>query len=674
MTARDWLDAHAAEVGGALAGLTAQADRVDRWAGVLAALLPAGGRVLTAGNGGSAAEAQHLAAELVGRFHDDRPAYSAVALTAETATLTALLNDYGADEVFARQVDAHGRPGDVLVLLSTSGRSPNVLRAAERGHARGLTVWALTGPAPNPLADAADEALCLDAASTAGVQAGHLVAVHALCAAFDALLGVGASPLTGRVAPREPGGGPRVVVVGDLLLDRDVDGGTDRLCPDSAAPVLDVATVRERPGGAGLAALLCAASGADVTLVAPVADDAAGRRLRELLAPAVALVALPHVGPTRTKTRVRSHGQTLVRLDDGGPGRPGPGVPADAVRAALTGADAVLVSDYGAGTVRDAGVRGALAEALRTTRTVWDPHPRGGPPLPGATLVTPNAAEARAALGAEAGTPPDALAAALLDAWDARGAAVTAGEQGAYLAAAADVAFLPAPPAVDGDACGAGDRFAATAAVALARGSGLPEAVGAAVAEAAAWVAAGGVAGVLADPAPDGPGPQPDGRAAASSDGHPDPVAALAARLRARGGALVATGGCFDLVHTGHVATLEAARRLGGALVVLLNSDASVRRLKGPDRPVVGAADRARVLEALGCVDAVLVFDEDDPRALLDRLRPDVWVKGADHDGAPLPEAAVVERHGGRVLLLPYLDGRSTTSLIQRTGRSRART
>jgi D-beta-D-heptose 7-phosphate kinase / D-beta-D-heptose 1-phosphate adenosyltransferase len=129
----------------------------------------------------------------------------------------------------------------------------------------------------------------------------------------------------------------------------------------------------------------------------------------------------------------------------------------------------------------------------------------------------------------------------------------------------------------------------------------------------------------------------------------------------------VATGGCFDVLHAGHVASLEAAARLGDAVVVLLNSDASVRRLKGPDRPVQSADDRARVLMGLRSVDAVLVFDEDDPCAVLDRLRPDVWTKGGDYDASALPELELVRSWGGRVVLLPYLAGRSTTAILNTT-------
>ncbi|WP_030762996.1 D-sedoheptulose-7-phosphate isomerase [Streptomyces sp. NRRL F-2664] len=176
-------------------------DQLAHWGRRLAAVLPAGGRLLAAGNGGSAAQAQHLTAELVGRYRAERPAYSAIALHAETSSVTAIGNDYGFEQVFARQVAAHGRDGDVLVLLSTSGRSGNLLSAAMTARAAGLEVWALTGAAPNPLAEAADQALCIDAASTATVQEAHLVAVHLLCESFDAALAPSATA-TVRTAPR----------------------------------------------------------------------------------------------------------------------------------------------------------------------------------------------------------------------------------------------------------------------------------------------------------------------------------------------------------------------------------------------------------------------------------------------------------------------------------------
>ena len=172
-----------------LAALQGEVDRVDGWGLHLAGVLQGGGRLLAAGNGGSAAQVAHLTSELVGRYRDDRPAYSAIALTAESSALTAIANDYGAAECFARQVEAHGRPGDVLIVLSTSGSSRNVLVAAEAARERGMTTWALTGRAPNPLALQCDDAVCVDAPATATIQEVHQVVVHLLCAAFDVAVG-----------------------------------------------------------------------------------------------------------------------------------------------------------------------------------------------------------------------------------------------------------------------------------------------------------------------------------------------------------------------------------------------------------------------------------------------------------------------------------------------------
>ena len=163
---------------------------VTGWAQQLAQVFAAGGRVLTCGNGGSASEAQHLTGELVGRFRNDRQPLTAIALGADSAATTAIMNDYGVEDVFARQVRAHGRPGDVLIAFSTSGTSPNVMAAAKAALEIGVTVWALTGPAPNPLAALSDSAIPVAAATVATVQEIHLSMVHALCIALDDALGV----------------------------------------------------------------------------------------------------------------------------------------------------------------------------------------------------------------------------------------------------------------------------------------------------------------------------------------------------------------------------------------------------------------------------------------------------------------------------------------------------
>jgi len=175
---------HLDNVDPALESLRNQSNRLAAWGAELAGRLLRGQRLLAAGNGGSAAEAQHLTAELVGRFDGERVPFSAISLHAETSAVTAIANDYGFDEVFARQVRAHARTGDVLMLFSTSGRSPNLLRAAEAAAKLGVRTWALTGIGPNPLADACDESVTVDALN-ANAQEAHLIALHAVCRAFD---------------------------------------------------------------------------------------------------------------------------------------------------------------------------------------------------------------------------------------------------------------------------------------------------------------------------------------------------------------------------------------------------------------------------------------------------------------------------------------------------------
>ncbi|MQA95768.1 MAG: SIS domain-containing protein [Streptosporangiales bacterium] len=177
----------------ALRATRTEVRRVDAWGDHLGDVLAAGGRLLACGNGGSAAQAQHLTAELTGRFRTDRRPLSALPLHADTSATTAIGNDYGAGEVYARQVRAHGRPGDVLIALSTSGSSRNVLNAAAAAREAGLLAWALTGPAPNPLASICDDCVAVPAPDCATVQEVHLALVHALCARVDARLGVTAA-------------------------------------------------------------------------------------------------------------------------------------------------------------------------------------------------------------------------------------------------------------------------------------------------------------------------------------------------------------------------------------------------------------------------------------------------------------------------------------------------
>ncbi|WP_433131994.1 PfkB family carbohydrate kinase [Micromonospora sp. CA-240977] len=470
-----------------------------------------------------------------------------------------------------------------------------------------------------------------------------------------------------------------VVVLGDTLLDRDVEGVVNRLCPDSPVPVLDETAASDRPGGAGLAAVFAAAQGAEVVLVTALADDAGGARLSALLAAAgVQVYPLALSGATPEKIRLRARGRVLLRHDRGGTSGE-PGQPSDEVLRVIGAASAVLVSDYGRGVARQP----ALRDALSATRApvVWDPHPRGPAAVPGVHLATPNESEVRELVPALPGASRLATASrgaqGLRRRWRAGAVAVTLGGDGALLCHAGSTPLVvPTPGSAEGDTCGAGDRFAATASLALAQGALVSEAVQAAVAEASAYVAGGGVAAALPPPVRPSPtsvaGPGGDRVGVAA-------VATLLGEVRAGGGTVVATGGCFDLLHAGHVSTLQAARQLGDCLIVCVNSDASVAGLKGPDRPVMSEGDRSRLLAALSCVDAVLIFDEPTPDAALSWVRPDIWVKGGDYAtgggdaAAALPEAEVLRRWGGNTVVVPYLDGRSTTDMIVRSIGERTR-
>ena len=447
-----------------------------------------------------------------------------------------------------------------------------------------------------------------------------------------------------------------LVVLGDALLDRDLDGAVRRLCPDTPAPVVDEPRVRARPGGAALAAHLAALAGHQVTLVCPLGDDPEGEQIRELIHPDVRLAGLPWREAIAQKTRVRADGRTLLRIDH--PARPYTGEPGALLAEALDGAGAILVSDYAGGVTSNPAVREALTTAARHLPVVWDPHPRGAAPVPGTLLATPNQAEAAAAarLPAAASARGSAAVKAAADAadrllgtWPVSQVAVTLGAQGVLLCGAANTQLFPARNIAPTDACGAGDAFASAVAAAFASGALPSEAVAAAVDSAASFLAAGGVSAL-----------DPEAAGFSSTDAFE-----LAAKVQARGGTVVATGGCFDLLHAGHVHCLRAARAAGDCLIVCLNSDASVRRLKGPGRPLNSQADRAAILESLSCVDAVVVFDEPTPENTLRRLRPDVWAKGGDYAADDLPEAPLVRGWGGRVLTVPYLSGRSTTGLVR---------
>ncbi|MFE9244999.1 PfkB family carbohydrate kinase [Nocardiopsis sp. NPDC006938] len=446
-----------------------------------------------------------------------------------------------------------------------------------------------------------------------------------------------------------------IVVVGDALLDVDLLGRSYRTCPDAPAPVVENTTRRHRPGGAALTArLLSEHSGVDVVLVTALGADAAATEVARGLGAGVVLVTPSPRAHTPTKTRVQTAEGTVARVDEGcEPGFAWRG--GTDMYALLDGASAVLVSDYGLGMTGQEIVRDALARVVGRVPVVWDPHPRGAPPVPGTALVTPNEAESFLG-GAGALRTPEERARSLVARWGADAVAVTLGEEGAVWCDRWDEGgrTAPSPVRTPVDTCGAGDAFAAACARSLASAPDTHRAVCEGARAATAFVGRG-AAGAHTTPVP--------GRGPAVTLHTPSPVTEA---VRRGGGRVVATGGCFDVLHAGHVDLLRRARALGDHLVVLLNDDASVRALKGEGRPVVHQHDRIRVLSALDCVDSVVLFDELTPVRALERLRPDMWVKGGDYDPDLLPETPAVRNAGGEVVTVPLLAGRSSTRLIDR--------
>jgi D-beta-D-heptose 7-phosphate kinase/D-beta-D-heptose 1-phosphate adenosyltransferase len=469
--------------------------------------------------------------------------------------------------------------------------------------------------------------------------------------------------------------GLRVLVVGEAMLDRYLLGATERLCREAPVPIVDVLGQTDAPGGAANTAANARALGADVTLLSVVGADAEGEALaRAVAAHGVETGALLRDRERRTlaKQRLFAGGHLLVRFDAGSTGRLGAArerAVAARLAALAAGHDLVLVSDYGYG-ILGPRVIAALARPARDGRViVVDSKTLPAYRDVGVTAVKPNFAEAIALLGeagGRLGVERSALIARhgrrLLETTGARIAAVSLDAEGALFLEAGRAPYRtyarPAPSSTR--TAGAGDTFAAALGLALAAGADL--AAAAELASAAAGVVVGkeGTAVCAAS----------ELRAAlAPADRVVTDPAALAARLdahRRAGRRVVMTNGCFDILHRGHITFLNAAKALGDVLVVGLNTDAGVRRLKGAGRPINGLDDRAHVLAALSAVDLIVPFDEDVPTALVRAVRPDVFVKGGDYTVDRLPEAAAVHAGGGEVRILPYVEDRSTTSIIAR--------
>lgn len=459
----------------------------------------------------------------------------------------------------------------------------------------------------------------------------------------------------------------RVLVVGDAMLDRYWHGGASRISPEAPVPVVRVQEAEERPGGAGNVALNIAALGTDVSLLAVTGEDEAATTLEQALQSAGVRCTFERTAGvhTVTKLRVMSRHQQLIRLDfedDFDGYRPDRLL--NAYEQALSRCDLVLLSDYGKGTLGP--VRQLIDSALeRNLPVLVDPKAEGFERYRGASLITPNLSEFEHSVGTcESEQDIEERGTQLLAAHGIGALLITRGERGmTLLRPDSGPLHMPTEAREVFDVTGAGDTVISVLAAALAAGATLESAT------ALANLAAGVVVGKLGTASAS----IPELRRAAHDLGWGGKILHQAGQLveavadaHAHGETVVMTNGCFDLLHAGHVGYLEQARRLGDRLVVAVNDDASVRRLKGPQRPLNSVQARMEVLAALRCVDWVVAFSEDTPQQLICEVQPNVLVKGGDYRPWDIAGHDCVRETGGDVVVLDYREGHSTSGVIER--------
>ncbi|UYG07791.1 bifunctional D-glycero-beta-D-manno-heptose-7-phosphate kinase/D-glycero-beta-D-manno-heptose 1-phosphate adenylyltransferase HldE [Halomonas sp. M4R1S46] len=457
----------------------------------------------------------------------------------------------------------------------------------------------------------------------------------------------------------------RLLVVGDVMLDRYWHGGTSRISPEAPVPVVRVDEAEDRPGGAANVALNIASLGAQAGLAGLVGYDENADRLESRLQDAGVSThfARSREVPTITKLRVMSRNQQLIRLDfEQGLGEVDTSGLALRVEEALPRADLVILSDYGKGTLAD--VEGLIATVRGAGKRVLV-DPKGGDfrKYRGASVITPNLAEFEAVMGA---CPDDATLAAKGQALRAEleleALLITRSEKGMTLIRADhEPLHLPTRAREVFDVTGAGDTVIGVLGLALAAGHGFPEAMTLANLAAGLVVAKPGTATLsIAELYTALHG---DKLAEFGVIGEA-PLCEAVRAAQARGERVVMTNGCFDILHAGHVAYLEHARQLGDRLIVAVNDDASIARLKGPSRPINPLARRMQVLAGLGAVDWVVPFTEDTPQRLIEAVLPDVLVKGGDYRPEQIAGGEAVRAAGGEVTVLGFEDGVSTTAMI----------
>ncbi len=470
----------------------------------------------------------------------------------------------------------------------------------------------------------------------------------------------------------------RVLVIGDIMLDRYISGDVERISPEAPVPVLRHKETRQMLGGAGNVAANIAALGGHVDLVGLIGRDADGEAVRSIVQEwGISTAGLVATGerPTSVKTRFLAQGQQVLRHDweRTGPVAPGEKVALlDSFATRLNVADIIVLSDYGKGSALPP-VAGAVIAAARNAgkRVLVDPKGRDFSIYAGASAVTPNRRELAEATGMVIGDDAsvEKACAWLIDTCGLEAVLATRSEDGLSIIRADEPAtHIPTEAREVFDVSGAGDTVVAALALGLAAGMDWVDAASLANAAAGIVVAKRGTAQVTPDELR-------AARQASDDEIHPplesliasrDEAARRVAAWQAAGLTVGFTNGCFDLIHPGHVALLAWARERCDRLVVGLNDDASVSRLKGPTRPVNNLAARATVMAALKPVDLVTAFGEDTPLALIRALQPDVLVKGQDYTVANVVGADIVQARGGKVLLAPLIAGQSTTAIIAR--------
>ena len=475
--------------------------------------------------------------------------------------------------------------------------------------------------------------------------------------------------------------GFRALVLGDLMVDEQVYGDAERLSGDAPVPVLRVKRIDRRLGGAANVCELLRALGGEVAVIGVVGQDEAADTMRGLLHESGVACDRLVTDADRPTTRKQNliglaqqrHPQKMFRLDHESR-EPLPPALREAVldsfRAALTECDFVIIEDYAKGVCTEQVCRAAIDAAKAAGKPVYvDPARTGNyAAYRGCTAITPNRTEAEAATGLM--TDPDGdpslngrVSAKLREELGCEAVVLTLDRHGALLHRD-EPTLIPTQARGVYDVTGAGDQFVATLAAGRFNGLEWTDAVRLANAASGLQVESFGIV-----PIPIGAVHRHLLQQTSGFDGKMVERSDLADEVklrRRRGERMVFTNGCFDVLHSGHVALLEQAAMFGDFLIVAINDDSSVARLKGPGRPVNSQTDRARVLAALQSVGAVTVFGEDTPMALIDLLRPEVLVKGGDYDRSQVVGADLVDSYGGRVEIIPLVDGKSTTDTIER--------